>query len=212
MRNWWSALMALVYFAVLGAGAIQASEGERLPRFIVYYNADVTPADEIVGTGYTHVILSFVTLDAKSGNPGALVVPASMEKPLAAVKKLQADGKRVLISFGGGDMLTEDWRLAVGHETETAAALARFVTRHGLDGVDIDFEISPALEQGSHSMPFDGVKFLIALTRALKASLPKSATISHAPQPPYLSPNWFGGPYLAVMKAVGEDIDGSSTL
>lgn len=207
MRNWWSALMALVYFTVLGAGAIQASEGERLPRFIVYYNADVTPADEIVGTGYTHIILSFVTLDAKSGNPGALVVPASMEEPLAAVKKLQADGKRVLISFGGGDMLTEDWRLAVGHETETAAALARFVTRHGLDGVDIDFEISPALEQGSQSMPFDGVKFLIALTRALRTALPKTVTISHAPQPPYLSPNWFGGPYLAVMKAVGEDID-----
>ena len=207
MGVWRSILMVLIPFVVLGSGSIHAGGDERLPRYIVYYNADVTPAEEIVGTGYTHVILSFVTIDAKSGAPGALIVPASLERPLEAVKKLQAAGKRVVISFGGGDMMTEDWRLAVGHETNTATALARFVSRHGLDGVDIDFEISPALEQGSPSMPFDGVKFLIALTRALRAALPKSATISHAPQPPYLAPDWFGGPYLAVLKEVGRDID-----
>lgn len=209
MSHWRSTLTGLILFAVLGSipGCAHAGEDERLPRYIVYYNADVTPASALVGTGYTHVILSFVTLDAKSGNPGALVVPPSLEAPLMTVKKLQADGKRVVISLGGGDMTAEDWRLAVGHETDTAAAVARFVARHGLDGVDIDFEISPALERGGPSMPFDGVKFLTALTRALRAALPKSATISHAPQPPYLAPDWFGGPYLSILKEVGRDID-----
>ena len=56
-------------------------------------------------------------------------------------------------------------------------------------------------------MPFDGVKFLIALTQALRAALPATATISHAPQPPYLASDWFGGPYLKILKEAGEAID-----
>lgn len=202
---------ALVILCFVAAGCARADKSQDntipSPRFIVYYNADVTPAKDIIGTGYTHVILSFVTLDAANGDPGELIVPANLNEPLEAVEELQADGKRVLISFGGGDMSAEDWRLAVGKETETAAALARFVARHGLDGVDIDFEISAALEQGSSSMPFDGVKFLIALTRALRAALSAAATISHAPQPPYLASDWFGGPYLTILERAGGAID-----
>jgi len=212
MRPWRHFAAVMIALFVLGAGLHPGTGQARAvddptPRFIVYYNADVTPATHIIDAGYTHVILSFVTLDGESGDPGKLVVPARLDASLAAVEKLHDAGKRVVISFGGGDMSAEDWRLAVGREAETAAALSRFVTDHGLDGGDIDFEISPALEQGSSTQPFDGVKFLVALTRELRSALPAAATISHAPQPPYLAPDWFGGPYLAILKQAGDAID-----
>lgn len=180
-----------------------AAESPGTPRFVVYYNSDASSAKDLIGLPYSHVILSFVTLS----DGLTLAVAPRLRVPLADVAKLQADGKKVLISFGGGDMRLDAYRAAVGHEAKLAAALAAFVEAHGLDGVDIDFEVDQALQHPPADGAFDGRAFLVALTRELRKALPEGALISHAPQPPYLDRNWHGGPYLDILRQAGTDID-----
>jgi chitinase len=124
------------------------------------------------------------------------------------VPSLQADGKKVLISFGGGDVTETDYAPLIGHETELAEQLALFVKGHGLDGVDIDFEASVAFHRPAKPGIVDGRKFLIALNHALRQKLPAPRyLISHAPQPPFLDPDWHGGPYLDVLREAGDEVD-----
>ncbi|WP_193369033.1 glycoside hydrolase family 18 protein [Pelagibius marinus] len=194
-------LLCLLFLLLLPCAA--AAESTGTPRFVVYYNSDVSPAEDLIGLPYSHVILSFVTLSG-----GLKLAPdPRLEAPLAAVGRLQADGKKVLISFGGGDMRLEAYRPAVGREAALAAVLAGFVAEHGLDGVDIDFEIDAALQRPPAKGAFDGRAFLVALSRELRKALPEGALITHAPQAPYLDPRWHGGPYLDILRQAGTDID-----
>jgi len=179
------------------------------PRYVIYYNSNASPPEALIGTPYTHVILSFITVapGAPDEGPVSLVVPSKIAPALAVIRRLQAEGKRVLISFGGGDMQLDDYTSLVGREESLADAIAAFVSVHGLDGVDIDFEVSAALHSQRRPGVLDGRRFLIDLTTALRKRLPPGALISHAPQAPYLDPAWHGGPYLDVLRAVGDAID-----
>ncbi|MGF1593028.1 MAG: glycoside hydrolase family 18 protein [Kiloniellaceae bacterium] len=188
--------------AMLLAVAV-AAESAASPRYVVYYNSDASPAEDLIGLPYSHVILSFATLSEGLD----LAVDPRLETPFGLVGRLQADGKKVLISFGGGAMPMDSYRPAVGREDTLAAKLAGLVEAHGLDGVDLDFEVSEALHRPPAEGAFDGRAFLVALTRALHKALPEGKLITHAPQAPYLDPNWHGGPYLDVLRQAGSDID-----
>ncbi|MCR9176836.1 MAG: glycosyl hydrolase family 18 protein [Alphaproteobacteria bacterium] len=192
--------LALLVFFIGGAASAQT-------RYVIYYNSAATPLEKVASAGYTDVILSFLTVDPDGAGSLKLVVPATLKDELPKLPAIRASGKRILISFGGGDMKTRAWKRLVGREVELAGLLSEFVKSHGLDGVDIDFEISEALEERWPKHAFDGVSLLIDLTKALEAALPSAALITHAPQPPYLDPKWQGGPYLKVLKAAGEHID-----
>jgi hypothetical protein len=61
--------------------------------------------------------------------------------------------------------------------------LAKFVNDNNLDGVDIDWEDTPAFQKGDSS----GENWLITLTKTLRENLPENSTITHAPQAPYFS-------------------------
>ncbi len=179
------------------------------PRYVIYYNSDASPPTALAGTPYTDVILSFVTVapGASRREPVSLVVPDKLVPALDVVPRLQAEGKRVLISFGGGDMDREGYASVVGRTGELADAITAFAARHGFDGIDIDFEVSAALHRDRPRGMFDGRRFLVDLTNALRARLPAGAIISHAPQAPYLDPAWHGGPYLDVLRGAGDAID-----
>ena len=176
-------------------------------RYVIYYNSAATPLEKVAESGFTDVILSFLTVAPHGSGPLALVVPATLETELPKIPVIKAAGKRVLISFGGGDMAGAAWKRLVGREAEIAGLLAEFVKSNGLDGVDIDFEISEALELKRRTHAFDGVALLVNLTKALEAALPSEALISHVPQPPYLDPKWQGGPYLKILEEAGAHID-----
>ncbi len=186
---------------------LAAVEPDRTPRYVIYYNSDASPAESLIGLPYSHIILSFVTLPAESGEDLELSVDPRLVRALDVVGKLQAEGKKVLVSFGGGAMELDAYRPAVGREATLAANLATFVDSHGLDGVDVDFEISRSLYQPLPDDVFDGRAFLVALTRALRQALPAGALITHAPQAPYFDPDWHHGPYLDVLRRAGSEID-----
>jgi hypothetical protein len=152
------------------------------PRYVIYYNSNASPPETLIGTPYTHVILSFITVapGAPDEGPVSLVVPRKFAPALAVIGRLQAEGKRVLISFGGGDMQLDDYTGIVGREEALADAITTFVSVHGFDGVDIDFEVSAALHSQRRPGVLDGRRFLIDLTGALRKRLPAEALISHS--------------------------------
>ena len=196
----------LVIIALGMMAAINTVSAE--PRYLVYYNSNATPLLAAADADYTHIIISFITLGPLVDDELTLVSPPEMVGQWSDVVKLKEAGKRVMISFGGGDMQADDYRVAIGREVELAKKITEFVKQRGLDGVDIDFEVSSALKIPTPSGAFDGVAFLTALTKALRDLLPQEHySISHAPQPPYLDPLWNGGGYVKLLKQVGEKID-----
>ncbi len=201
--------LAALWFALTGCVAPVALASDEAPshyRYIVYYNADASPVTDAIGLPYTHIILSFIGA-TRNGNKIEITVPDKLKLALLAVPKLKADGKTVMISFGGGAMGNDDYVPLAGHETALARAIADFVKAHGLDGVDIDFEVSAALQETPPDGTIHGRPFLVKLTSALRKALGPAALISHAPQGPYLNPAWHGGPYLEILRAAGDEID-----
>lgn len=177
------------------------------PRYIIYYNSTVSPLDALLDTPYTHVILSFLGAKLVDGHI-ELSKPSQLEPYWATVPKLQAQGKKVLISFGGGTMQSGDYTPLAGHEPELARAIADYVEEQGLDGVDIDYEASDSFFTARAADVLDGRAFIIALHQELRKALPAPKySLSHAPQPPYLSASWHGGPYLDILKALAENVD-----
>lgn len=183
-------LMLLAGFVLAAFTLTSAPAQENTPRYVIYYNSNASPPEALIGTPCTHVILSFINVapDAPGEGPVSLVVPSKIEPALAMIGRLQAEGKRVLILFGGGAMQLDGYSGLVGREESLADAITDFVSRHGFDGVDIDFEVSAALESPPRPGALDEWRFVIALTAGLRKRLLAGALISHAPQAPYLDP------------------------
>ncbi len=173
-----------------------------MSRLVIYYNSAHTPLSSIAATPLTHVILAFLIPGAT--DPTKIEASGNLASVWPDVKGLQAAGKKVLISFGGGTATHDAYRQLSADVPGLAQQIADFVTQRGLDGVDIDFEDTPGFESGSS---YDGVAFLVSLTQELAKALPTGSNlITHAPQPPYLSPYFEGGPYLKVLQQAGTDI------
>ncbi|WDE13762.1 glycosyl hydrolase family 18 protein [Thalassomonas haliotis] len=182
-----------------------------MSRLVTYFNNGSLELSNAVNLPYTDINLAFLL--ANADNPlklelaGAIAAtPTTLTQTTKqAVSALQASGKQVLLSFGGGTLASETYHQLAGNETELAANIACFITDNQLNGVDIDFEDTAAFTGGAG---YSGVDFLVKLTRALREILPAPQyLITHAPQPPYLaSGNPMGG-YVQVMAEAGEDID-----
>jgi hypothetical protein len=195
-------LVCFLVVALALTSVSSASAQGGTPRYVIYYNSNASPPETLIGTPYTHVILSFITVEpgAPDDGPMSLVVPSKLAPALAVIGRLQAQGKRVLISFGGGDMRLDAYTGLAGREESLVDAIAAFVSAHGLDGVDIDFEVSAVLHSRRRPSVLDGRRFLIDLTAALHKRLPAEALISRAPQAPYLDPAWHGAVFGCVAR------------
>lgn len=179
-----------------------------MSRFVIYYNDAHFPLRSIAQLPYTHVILSFIVPDTSDASGKTVTTSGNLEQVWDDVSALRQAGKKVMISFGGGAFSTASYKKLSGTEPAIAEQIAAIVERHGLDGVDIDYEDTPAFRSPTPADAYDGVAFVCALTEALHAALPEDKRlISHAPQPPYLSPWFEDGPYLKILKQVGQHID-----
>lgn len=123
---------------------------EKLPRNMIWVGAaesplsDATIAD-LVASDFTHVIICFLHFNPHlklvyNGPQEVETVPAGYWDKLQALK--QGDKpKTLMISLGGYG--SGSWAAMLGKEQQAASILAAFVTDHGFDGVDINFEGGP---------------------------------------------------------------------
>ncbi len=178
------------------------------PRIIAYYNTNTTPIlDQAEDMPYTHYILSFLIPDGQGGiKPSKDLQAVLADKQ--ALARVQAAGKKIMVSVGGGTVTGKDW-LKMGHNAEAvAAAIAAVVEQHNLDGVDLDVEAVPYTKQQLFQPYADAV---VALTHALAKRLPDKY-LTHAPQPPYLCQPGSSGEcpddslYATILAAAGQHI------
>ncbi|MDW7548275.1 hypothetical protein HUZ36_06235 [Pseudoalteromonas sp. McH1-7] len=182
-----------------------------MSKTITYYNSGAIPLINASELPYDVVNLAF--LSATSDSPFTLILNGAVaathssftNATVEAIKAMQQKGQKVLISFGGGDMDYNTYRLQSTDTAQLAEALAKFVKDNHLDGVDIDYEDSAAF---IGKAGYDGAQFLIALTQELRRQLPSpDFLITHAPQPPYLEQGGAMAGYIEVAEQVGQDID-----
>ena len=116
-------------------------------------------------------------------------------------KNFTNNGVKLMVSAFGS---TQTPTSAGVDATDCANKLAQFVIDNQFDGVDIDWEDTPAFTLGDKS----GENWLITLTTLLRQKLPAGSIITHAPQAPYFSKGLYPqGGYLTVDQQVGSMID-----
>jgi hypothetical protein len=183
-------------------------------REVIYYLKPTMPLAEVATLPYTDVIVAFLApTEAPSGNTAPPLTLLDKDKAFlaslgAAIQTLHAAGKRVLVSLGGASFHTsayaaysKDVPALVGH------IVVDWVEKYGFDGVDIDYEDSPAFYEPATT--YNGKDFLVKLTRGLASQLPaQQRIITHAPQSPYWDPKWrnAGAPYREIWNKVGHEI------
>ena len=182
-----------------------------MSRLVTYFNNGSLDLGNAASLPYTDVNLAFLLpgaqnpLDLELAGAIAATPTTLTETTKQAVSAIQANGKKVLLSFGGGTVASETYHQLAGNETQLAINIAHFVTDNHLNGVDIDYEDTAAF---TGSAGYNGADFLINLTRALRKVLPAPQyLISHAPQPPYLESGSGMDGYVQVVAEAGNDID-----
>jgi len=77
-------LLLAVYLLAPAVPVSAAAQTDSTPRYVIYYNSDASPPETLVGTPYTHVILSFITVaaDAPVEGPVQLDVPDKLAPAL----------------------------------------------------------------------------------------------------------------------------------
>lgn len=182
-----------------------------MSKTITYYNSGAIPLINASELPYDVVNLAF--LSSSSSNPFNLVLSGAIaatdssftNSTIEAIKAMQHKGQKVLISFGGGTMDSNAYRALSEDTAKLADSLASFVKNNELDGVDIDYEDTPAF---TGQAGYNGAQFLVSLTQELRKRLPSpDYIISHAPQPPYLEQGGYMAGYVEVVQQAGQEID-----
>ncbi|KAF7765027.1 hypothetical protein PCIT_b1156 [Pseudoalteromonas citrea] len=182
-----------------------------MSKTITYYNSGAIPLINASELPYDVVNLAF--LSSSSSNPFNLVLSGAIaatdssftNSTIEAIKVMQHKGQKILISFGGGTMDSNAYRALSEDTAKLADSLASFVKNNELDGVDIDYEDTPAF---TGQAGYNGAQFLVSLTQELRKRLPSpDYIISHAPQPPYLEQGGYMAGYVEVVQQAGQEID-----
>ena len=179
--------------------------GTAPPRNVVYFSskANQTPLPGIANLPYTDVIVAFLVPD---GNLNLVGAGGAFDGNLKSnIQTLQRAGKNVLISFGGAIFPSSAYQNYARNVNGLVKQIVNFVTSNGFNGVDIDFEDSNAF---TNTRTYDGIGFLISLTKSLAQSLPAGHNIiTHAPQTPYWDPNaGYNNAYTKIWQQVGNQI------
>eukprot|EP01059_Diplonema_ambulator_P011354 TRINITY_DN212_c0_g1_i5.p1 TRINITY_DN212_c0_g1~~TRINITY_DN212_c0_g1_i5.p1 ORF type:complete len:583 (+),score=182.01 TRINITY_DN212_c0_g1_i5:47-1795(+) len=192
----------------------KATDDSRLIAYIGNWQA--CPTDQQMNA-YTHVIIAFAVTYTWSPSKNQCnqqcvigsAVPICNNAPQPSlVKKWQAAGKKVILSFGGAGMggswdgVNDCWEYCFGKEAYVVQQLTSIVRAQGFDGVDIDYEYY--YEDGQKGSSFrkgaEAQKFLKDVTLGLRQQLPAGSLVTHAPMDVDLVP---GTGYYNVIKQVG---------
>ncbi|KAG7445582.1 glycoside hydrolase family 18 protein [Guyanagaster necrorhizus] len=184
-------------------GLDSANSTQSAPHWVVYgdkYESGVTgPPTADAVEGYNVFILSFLLTEGAWDKAYEWTTLTADERT-AIKSEYAAAGIKLLVSaFGSTDIPTTS---GVNPNT-TAATMAAWVIEYGLDGIDVDYEDTAAMNAGTAE------EWLISFTSELRAYLPQDQYIvTHAPVAPWFTPNsYVGGAYTKVHQEVGDLID-----
>ncbi|WP_068315076.1 glycoside hydrolase family 18 protein [Polycladidibacter hongkongensis] len=192
------------------------------PQLVIYTDNWQASLDKLVGTSCSIAIQSFICGLTFTPTASGMEVTPLVDFPLQYTlnnKQIISDAKeggkrKVLVALGGATLASDTWANCAQNVEEVAQCLADFVKQNNFDGIDIDWEDTEAFT--SSNPKYDAVTFLVDLSKALRKNLPAGQyLITHAPQPPYLSPSWPDqstsktkpAPYSDILKSAGDAID-----
>ncbi len=150
-------------------------------------------------------------------------VPTNKTTLKADIPTVQSDGKKVLISIGGGN---GSFRLnSITDKTTFVTKVKEFITEYGVDGIDIDLEQKTYVCATSNSAAkinnptdvhitnlIDGIKEIMSW---YQNQYNKKMILTMAPETAYVNgglSNWTvtnscGGHYLAIIEQLRDEID-----
>lgn len=177
------------------------------PWFAVYTDRGPDPApavDQI--QGFNVVIMSFLLSTGASDMAQAWVSMSASDRTTIK-QQYQSAGIKLLVSAFGS---TETPTTSGENPQSLAATMAAWVKQYGVDGIDVDYEDTTAMNKGDGKAE----QWIIDFTTALRTELPQGQYIlTHAPMAPWMGTNplWKSGAYVTVNKQVGSLIDWYNT-
>jgi chitinase len=177
------------------------------PRNVIYFNANNNqiPLAGIAQLPYTDVIISNLQPTSATNLTLQGYGPAFDDNLKSNIQTLQNAGKNVLISFGGAQdqyLTTAAYQSYAQDVNGLVSQLVNFVIQNGFNGVDIDDE-----DDAGFTGTYNGVGFLVALTKTLYQALPSSQNIiTHAPAPGYWFPGTYNNAYTQMWQQAGNEI------
>lgn len=172
-------------------------------QIVIYADNTNVPISQLSGSPCTIAIQAFLYSTDGSTLQMDYPLQAVVQDPSILSAAKEGGKRKVLVSVGGEVFASSAWKAAASDVNSFASQIADFVKTHGFDGVDIDWEDTGAISDGS----YDPTTFLLDLSSALKSALPSSQSfITHAPQCPYFYPGELGI-YSTIAKNAGNNID-----
>ncbi|KAJ6492689.1 glycoside hydrolase superfamily [Mycena vulgaris] len=179
--------------------AAAAAASASTPHFAIYAIDGVPPASSLKGV-FNVLILAFLCGDADGPKTNGTGVPQIWAGMTTAQRQEYKDaGITVLVSLFGwtAKPTSSKW-----DPMTTANMMADWVTANGVDGVDVDYEDTVAMDGGIAEA------WVISFTTQLRNKLPSPTYIlTHAPMAPWFSGSYPGGGYRKIDQAVGGMID-----
>mmetsp|Transcript_5973 Transcript_5973/g.12955 ORF Transcript_5973/g.12955 Transcript_5973/m.12955 type:complete len:657 (+) Transcript_5973:174-2144(+) len=185
--------------------------------------------------GYTHIVIAFAvsyTYNAQKNNCNSQCdvgtsIPVCVGATASTVSSWRAQGKKVILSFGGAGMggswngdSNNCWDNCFGKEDAVSTALVNMVNNMGLDGVDLDYEYCYDTTGNRHSgcnqvtslyTDAKAQNFLTQMTSQLRTKLDNLALtterdyeLTHAPMDSDLVPD---SPYYQILKDQNQNLN-----
>jgi nucleoid-associated protein YgaU/chitinase len=177
------------------------------PRNVIYFNArnNQITLPGIAQLPYTDVIIANLQPTSASNLTLQGYGPAFDDNLQSNIQALRNAGKNVLISFGGAQdqyLTTAAYQSYAQNVNGLVSQLVNFVIQNGFNGVDIDDEDDPG-----YTGTYNGVGFLVALTKQLYQALPSGQNIiTHAPAPGYWFPGTYNNAYTQIWQQAADEI------
>ncbi|KAJ3717738.1 glycoside hydrolase superfamily [Lentinula raphanica] len=122
-------------------------------------------------------------------------------------QQYQSAGIKLLVSAFGS---TETPTTSGKDPKQLASTMAAWVKQYGVDGIDVDYEDTTAMNKADGKAE----QWIIDFTNALRTELPQGQYIlTHAPMAPWMGSGtqWTSGAYVTVNSKVGSSIDWYNT-
>ena len=175
-----------------------------------------------IDANYNVICLAFLEADKNLVSTDNTITdleftPTNVAQVKADIPIVQGQGRKVLISIGGG---TGSFKLnSVNDKNTLVSKVKTFITDYGVDGIDLDLEQGTYVSQaGTISNPSSHITYVITALQELlswyQTTYSKKMILTMAPEVAYTvgglsnyMASTYGASYLAIIEALQDDID-----